>query len=557
MSKYTLGLDFGTLSGRCVVVSVSDGSIKANISMDYPHAVISDTLPASGEKLPADYALQVPSDYREVLLYVVPKAVAESGVSPEDIIGITVDFTTCTVFPVDREAKPLAEYKEYSKNPHAYCKLWKHHASQPYADRMNSLLESYPDDRLKNFGGKVSSEWLMPKLLQVYEEAREIYDFADCFIEGGDWLTRLMTGERCTGYMFAAYKGLYVDGKGYFPKDYLETLSEGFGRAFYDKYSARVASQSERIGYLNAEWAEKLGLHTGVAVSAAFPDAHVAPPALKITKSGTVSSIFGTSACFMLVDEEYHEIPGICGVVRDGVLPGYWGYEAGLCCYGDLFAWFTENCIPEEYKTEATERGIPVIKLLTEKAAKLKVGETGLVALDWWNGNRNILADGNLSGLILGMTLNTKPHEIYRALLESTAFATRTIFETFTKHGLKIDCLHAGGGIAKKDPFAMQMLSDVLKLPIHVSSASQIPALASAIYAACAAGSEAGGYDSLLEATEHMGAPLDVTYTPNECDCAAYDKLYAEYITLHDFFGRGGNNVMKRLRRISDEAKNQ
>ncbi len=557
MSKYTLGLDFGTLSGRCVVVSVSDGSIKANISMDYPHAVISDVLPFSGEKLPADYALQVPGDYREVLLHVVPEAVSESGVSPEDIIGIAVDFTTCTVFPVDRDASPLSEYPEFSKNPHAYCKLWKHHASQPYADRMNALLEGCYDDRVKDFGGKVSSEWLIPKLLQTYEEARAIYEAADCFIEAGDWLTRLMTGKKYTGYMYAAYKGLYVDGKGYFDKDLLDSLSEGFGDAFYAKYSAPVAPPLGSVGGLTAEFAQKLGLMPGIAVSAAFPDAHVAPPALKITKPGIVSSIFGTSACFMLVDEEYREIPGICGVVKDGVLPGYWGYEAGLCCYGDLFAWFTDNCVPEEIKCEARERNLPVIKLLTEKAAKLKVGESGLIALDWWNGNRNILSDGNLSGLILGMNLNTKPHEIYRALLESTAFATRVIFETFTSHGIKIDCLHAGGGIAKKDPFAMQMLSDVLKLPIHVSSASQIPALASAIYASCAAGALAGGYDTLLEATEKMGAPLDVTYTPNGDDSKIYDELYREYITLHDFFGRGKNNVMKRLRKISDEAKKQ
>ncbi len=555
MPKYTLGLDFGTLSGRCVVVSCEDGSIKANVSMDYPHAVMSEHLASSGASLPADYALQVPADYREVLSYVVPKAIKESGVSAEDVIGIAVDFTTCTVFPVDINAKPLAEYDEYKNNPHAYCKLWKHHAAQPYADRLNELLENVDDDRVKDFGGKVSSEWLIPKLLEVYEEARDIYELADSFIEAGDWLTWLMCGNHCTGYMFAAYKGLYVDGKGYFDRSLLDKLSPGFGDAFYDKYSAHVPSPVGAVGYLNREWADKLGLPEGIAISAPFPDAHVAPPALKITRPGVVSSIFGTSACFMLVDEKYHEIPGICGVVKDGVLPGYWGYEAGLCCYGDLFAWFTENCVPEDYKREAEKRGIPVIKLLTEMASELKVGESGLVALDWWNGNRNILSDAKLSGLIVGLTVRTKPHEIYRALLEATAFATRTIFDTFKSNGIKLECLHAGGGIAKKDPFAMQMLSDVLSLPIHVSSASQIPALACAIYAACAAGKSKGGYDSLTEATEKMGAPLDVTYFPREHESSVYEKLYREYLTLHDFFGRGGNDVMKRLRCISDESK--
>ncbi len=555
MATYTIGLDFGTLSGRCVIVSVDDGRIAANVSMDYKHGVISETLPATGEALPCDFALQVPADYIEVLRYVVPEAVKESGISSDDIIGICVDFTTCTVFPVDENRKPLAEYEAFKCNKHAYCKLWKHHASQKMADRMNEALNSYPDDRVKNFGGKVSSEWLMPKLLEVYEEARDVYDAAADFTEAGDWIAALMTGVHHTGYMFAAYKGLYVEGNGYYSREFLNSLSDGFGDAFYEKHSAPVFSQMRRAGILTAEWAEKLGLKAGIAVSTSFPDAHVAPPALRITGPGVVSAIFGTSACFMVTNEEYHDVPGICGVVKDGVLPNYWGYEAGLCCYGDLFAWFCQNCVPEEYKKEAEERGLPVIKILTEKAAALKAGESGLVALDWWNGNRNILADGKLSGLIIGMTLNTKAHEIYRALLESTAFATKMIFDTIVGHGVEIRCLHAGGGIAKKDPFAMQMLADVLDLPIHVSAGSQIPATACALYAAVAAGSENGGYNTLLEAVEKMAPPLDVSYTPNKENHEIYMKLYREYAELHDFFGRGGNNIMKRLRSLSDEVK--
>ncbi len=257
----------------------------------------------------------------------------------------------------------------------------------------------------------------------------------------------------------------------------------------------------------------------------------------------------------MTVDKEYHEVPGICGVVKDGVLPGYYGYEAGLCCYGDLFAWFCDNCVPEIYIKEAAERGIPVIALLTEMAEALEIGESGLIALDWWNGNRNVLSDARLSGLIIGMTLNTRPHEIFRALIEATAFATKKIFDTLEENGVKINRLHAGGGIAKKNPFAMQMLSDVLCKEIRVSSASQIPALASAIYASVAAGKEAGGYDSLTEATEHMAAPFEVTYLPSTERHDRYMRLYNEYIALHDLFGRGGNDVMKRLRTVSDSAK--
>lgn len=554
MSKYTLGIDFGTLSGRCVVVSTADGSILADVSMNYPHGVMSDKLPFGDVDLPADYALQYPADYTEVLTYVVKEAVKLSGVSPADIIGLGIDFTTCTVFPTDEKGTPMCEYEEYKCDPHSYVKLWKHHAAQPYADRLTALLNESDDDRLDSFGGKVSSEWLIPKILQIYEEAPEIYNACSYMCEAGDWLTYLLTGERCHGYMFAAYKGLYDSEKGFISSELLEKLSPGFGNALSDKLYP-VKEQFTRAGTLNKKWADILGLCEGTSVSVPFPDAHVAAPALAVDSPGIVSAIFGTSACFMNVDEKYYNVPGICGVVKNGVLPGYYGYESGLCCYGDLFAWFCDNCVPAEYKEEAETRGIPVIQLITEKAAELKAGESGIIALDWWNGNRNVLVDGNLSGMMVGLTINTKPHEIYRALLEATAFAVKKIFDTMAEHGVCVHTLHAGGGIAKKNPFAMQMLSDVLRMKIRVSGASQIPALASAIYAAVFAGEENGGYAGITEAQRAMSAPFIAEYTPNEENSEVYAKLYSEYCTLHDYFGRGANDVMKRLRAISENAK--
>lgn len=554
MSKYTLGIDFGTLSGRCVVVSVDDGSILADVSMNYPHGVMSDKLPFGDVRLPADYALQYPSDYTEVLVYTVNKAVSDAGVSSVDVIGMGIDFTTCTVFPTDKEGRPLCEYEEYKLNPHAYVKLWKHHAAQPYADRMTKLLEESDDNRLDSFGGKVSSEWLFPKILQIYEEAPEIYNACAHICEAGDWLTYLLTGEKCHGYMFAAYKGLYDLEKGFVSSELLEKLSTGFGNVAKEKLYP-VKDQFTRAGLLCKEWADKLGLKEGISISVPFPDAHVAAPALAVDRPGIVSAIFGTSACFMNVDEKYYNVPGICGVVKNGVLPGYYGYESGLCCYGDLFAWFCDNCVPSEYKLEADRRGIPVISLLTEMAASLKAGESGIVALDWWNGNRNVLVDGNLSGMLVGLTINTKPHEIYRALLESTAFAVKKIVDTLGDNGVNVHTFHAGGGIAKKNPFAMQMLSDVLGIKIRVSGASQIPALASAIYASVSAGSENGGYSSVGEAQKNMAAPFIAEYTPNEENGKIYAELYKEYCILHDYFGRGENDVMKRLRKISENAK--
>lgn len=554
MSKYTLGIDFGTLSGRCVVASVSDGKIIADVSMNYPHGVISEKLPFGEHSLPADYALQYTPDYKHVLTYIVPKAVEEAGVCKEDIIGLCIDFTTCTVIPVYEDGTPLCERDEFKENKHAYVKLWKHHAAQPYADRITELLYAEGDYRLDSFGGKVSSEWLFPKLLQIYEEAPEVYRECSYICEAGDWLTYLLTGEKCHGYMYATYKGLYDSEKGFISSELLEKLSPGFGNVAKEKLFP-IKDQYSRAGVLKKEWADVLGLCEGIAVGVPFPDAHVAPPALAVDRPGVVSAIFGTSACFMHVHEEYHKVKGICGVVNDGVLPGYYGYESGLCCYGDLFAWFCDNCVPSEYKIEAEARGIPVIKLLTEKAAELAIGESGIVALDWWNGNRNVLVDGGLSGLIVGMTMNTKPYEIYRALLEATAFAVKKIFDTLAESGVYVDTFHAGGGIAKKDPFAMQMLADVLNIKIKVSGASQIPALASAIYASVAAGEEAGGHGSLEEASRCMAAPFIAEYEPNEESTKAYAVLYEEYCKLHDYFGRGGNDVMRRLRKMSEDAK--
>lgn len=554
MSKYTLGIDFGTLSGRCVVVSTENGSILADVSMEYPHGVMSESLPDGKVSLPADYALQYPADYVLTLKHVVTEAVKSAGVSADDIIGMGIDFTTCTVFPTDEKGTPLCEYDEYKNDPHAYVKLWKHHAAQPYADRLTALLGESEDNRLDAFGGKVSSEWLIPKILQIYEEAPEIYNACAYICEAGDWLTYLLTGEKCHGYMYAAYKGLYDAEKGFVSEELLEKLSLGFGQALKQKLYP-VKEQFTKAGRLTKEWADILGLREGVSVSVPFPDAHVAAPALAVDRPGVVSAIFGTSACFMNVDEKYYDVPGICGVVKDGVLPGYYGYESGLCCYGDLFAWFCDNCVPAEYKAEAEARKIPVIKLLTEKAATLKVGESGIIALDWWNGNRNILVDGSLSGLLVGLTINSKPHEIYRALLESTAFAVKKIFDTMAEHGVTVHTLHAGGGIAKKDPFAMQMLSDVLGMRIRVSGASQIPALASAIYAAVFAGEESGGHGSLGEAQRAMAAPFIAEYMPNAENTDKYAKLYAEYCILHDYFGRGANDVMKRLRAMSEMSK--
>lgn len=548
--KYSIGIDFGTLSGRAVLVRVSDGKEIASSVMDYRHGVISDVLPATGEKLPANWALEDPADYLEVLEFILPDVIARSGVPKEDIIGVCADFTCCTLLPIDSDGTPLCFSEKYRGEKHAYVKLWKHHAAQPYADRMNAVAEERDDDFLIPFGRKMSSEWMFPKLWQTLEEAPGVYRDAAYFIEAGDWINLILTGKQTRGYLFAAFKSEYIPGRGYPPAEFFAACDERLRNVVEEKLNAPVIPNGSYAGSVTAAAAARFGLPEGIAVAASLPDAHVAAPALGVTSPGDLFGVFGTSNCYFAVTEEFHDIRGICGCVKDALVPGYYGTEAGLCCVGDHFAWVADHLTNAEYRAEAEKLGLSPLKYLIRRAAAKKPGETGLLALDWWNGNRNVLVNGELTGLLLGMTLRTEPEDILRALIEATAFGTRVIFDTMRDGGVEIRRFIAAGGIARKDPFTMQLYSDVLHLPIHVVSSAQVPALGSAIFAAAAAGKERGGWDSVTEAAERMQSRIERVYTPDPEAGKIYDQLYAEYRTLHDYFGRGGNDVMMRLRNI-------
>jgi L-ribulokinase len=554
MSKYTIGIDFGTLSGRAVLVDVKDGREVADCVLNYPHAVMDEVLAATGEKLPANYALQDPQDYLQVLDTVIPAVLQQSGVNPADVIGVGVDFTCCTCFPVFADGTPLCFTEEYKANRHAYVKLWKHHAAQPYADRFNEVAAARGEAFLDDFGGKVSSEWMFAKLLELLEEAPEIYHACDYVVEAADWINWQLTGELTRGYLFAAYKTEYRMDSGYPSPDFLAALNPDLRDVADTKLAGRMTYIGERAGTLSAKAAARWGLCEGIAVATAMPDAHVASPALAQSKNGDMFGILGTSGCYMLIDRDYRSVPGICGVVRDGLVPGFYGYEAGLCCFGDHFAWAAENLMTLDYVKEAQERGLSPLKLLIEKASRQAPGAHGLIALNWFNGNRNILVNANLSGAFIGMTLRTKPEDMLRALIEATAYGTRVIIENYREYGVNVNTFVAGGGIARKDPFTMQMFADILKMDIRIAGSTQIPALASGIYAAAVAGKAAGGYDTLEEASAAMNSVSDLVYRPNPEASAVYDKLFAEYKLLHDYFGRGGNDVMMRLRDIASAA---
>jgi L-ribulokinase len=548
--KYAIGVDFGTLSGRAVLVELDTGNEIATAVKEYPHGVMDEYLPGGEVKLEHDWALQHPQDYLDVFAQTIPAVLKESGVSPEDVIGVGVDFTSCTMLPIDKLGKPLCFDKKYESNPHAYVKLWKHHAAQDEANNLNKIAEERGEEFLKLYGGKISSEWLIPKIWQILDEAPEIYEQADRFMEATDWVILQLTGQEKRNSCTAGYKAIWHKQMGYPSKEFFKALDPRMENVVEEKLSTDIYPIGSKAGEITEEAAKLTGLKPGTAVAVGNVDAHVAVPAVGITDAGKMLMIIGTSTCHMLLGDEEKMVPGMCGVVEDGIIPGYLGYEAGQSCVGDHFQWFIENCVPAEYINEAEQRGISIHKVLREKASQLKPGQSGLVALDWWNGNRSVLVDVDLTGMIIGCTLLTKAEEIYRALIEATAYGTRMIIDTFEENGVPINELFAAGGIAQKDEMMMQIYADVTNREIRISASAQTPALGSAMFGAVAAGAERGGYDSIVDAAKVMAKVRDNVYKPIPENVAIYEKLYQEYKRLHDYFGRGENDVMKRLKEI-------
>ena len=538
MKTYTIGIDFGTLSGRCVLVDCANGQEIAESVYSYPHGVMDTQLP-TGKKLPPLFALQHPADYLEVVRITVPAVLAKAGVAPEQVKGIGIDFTACTVLPVDANGTPLCMLPAFENEPHAYVKLWKHHAAQPEADELNALAESRKEPWLNAYGGRVSSEWALPKLLETLRNAPEVYAQTARFLEAADWLVGKLIGKEIHSLPFAGYKALYH--KGAYPSnDFMTALDKGLDGVVGTKLSEKIVDFSGPAGTLCEEGAALTGLPVGTVVAVPQIDAHAAMPALQITGDGELMLIMGTSSCHIVNTKESGDVLGVCGYVPDGVIPGLVTYEAGQAAVGDIFDWFVKNCVPAAYAEEAARKNVNLHTLLTEKAESLGVGQTGLLALDWFNGNRSVLDDSKLSGVILGLTLGTKPEHIYRALLEATAYGTKMILDTmaFPIHTIKV-----AGGIANKNALLMQIYADVLGRPIGVCQSTQAGALGSAIYGAVAA----GVYPDFASAAKAVGAPVAKTYTPNPENQKAYEKLYDEYVKLHDYFGRGGNDVMHRL----------
>lgn len=555
-SRFAIGVDFGTESGRSVLVDVADGRELATAVYRYRNGVIDEHLPAPHDRicLESDWALQDPEDYIRTFQETVPRLLAETGVEPSHVIGVGIDFTACTMLPTTADGTPLCYLDEFRHLPHAWVKLWKHHSAQPEADLINALARDRGEPWLPRYGGKISSEWFFSKALQILGEAPELYAAAGRLIEAADWVVWQLTGHETRNSCTAGYKAIWSKRDG-FPSDaYFGALDPRFKHVVDQKMSRHITSIGHRAGGLSQKAAAWTGLRPGTAVAVANVDAHVSVPAATVTEPGTMVMIMGTSICHIVLGDRPATVEGMCGVVEDGVIPGLFGFEAGQSAVGDIFAWFVENMVPPEYHEMARRQGIDVHVALEQQASRLRPGESGLLALDWWNGNRSVLVDVDLSGLLVGATLATKAPEIYRALIEATAFGTRMIVDAFESSGVAVGRIVACGGLPERNKLLMQIYADVIGREFRIAASEQTPALGSAMFGAVAAGKAAGGYDSITEASQHMARLRDEKYEVTDENHAVYEQLYGQYVRLHDLFGRGSNDVMKNLRKIRSQA---
>ena len=535
-----------------MLVDVGSGRELATSVYDYRNGVIAECLPAPDDdvRLPPDWALQDPMDYVRTFQVTVPAVLAATGVDPAAVVGIGIDFTACTMLPTTGDGVPLCTIPDFRREPHAWVKLWKHHAAQPEADRINDEARRRDEAWLPRYGGKISSEWFFSKSLQILDEAPAIYGAADRLIEAADWVVWQLTGVETRNSCTAGYKAIWSKADGFPGDDYFAALDPRFGGVIDDKMSRLITPIGSRAGSLTAEAASWTGLRPGTAVAVANVDAHVSVPASTVTGPGRMVAVMGTSICHLVLADRPAIVEGMCGVVEDGILPGQFGYEAGQSAVGDIFAWFVDNAVPAGEHSRAAAAGIDAHAHLERDAARLQPARSGLLALDWWNGNRSILVDVDLTGMLVGATLATRPAEIYRALIEATAFGTRMIVDAFEDAGVAVNEIVACGGLPARNRLLMQVYADVTNRQLKVAAAAQTPALGSAMFGAVAAGAGGGGYDSIIDATARMARLADVAYRPDAARHRVYDELFAEYRVLHDYFGRGQNDVMKRLKAI-------
>lgn len=564
MPHYALGLDYGTNSCRALIIDLADGREVATHTFDYPGGTLGILLD------PADphVARQHPADYLAGLEAIITGAIAtaratEPGFTPAQIIGIGLDTTGSTILPVDRDGTPLALHPGFADNLAAHTWLWKDHTAHAEAAAITETARAMRPDYLARCGGTYSSEWFWAKIWRCKNAAPEVYAAAHSWVELCDWLPAVLTGNTRPDRLLrsvcaAGHKAMFNEAWGGLPdKEFLGSLDPALAD-LRDRLYDRAWTSDVRAGGLSAEWARKTGLNPDTAVAVGAFDAHMGAVGAGVGE-GRLVKILGTSTCDIMVspvDRALEDIPGVCGIVEGSVLRGHYGIEAGQSAVGDIFLWFVHNLAPERYGSTPGER----YATLEREAARLAPGETGLLALDWNNGNRTILVDQRLSGLLVGQTLHTQPHEIYRTLIEATAFGALRIIERLEEYGVAVREVINCGGLAEKNGLLMQLYADITGRPMKVARSSQTCALGAALFGAVAAGAERGGYAGMDAAQDAACGLGDTVYEPDAAAHAVYRRLYALYVTLHDAFGtRQGatdlHHVMKELLSLREEAR--
>ena len=564
MKRYALGLDYGTNSCRSLLVDLADGSELGSTVFNYPSGELGIITDPSDPNV----ARQNPQDYIDGLEAIVRGAIAEakskhSDFDPDNIIGNGIDTTGSTPIPIDADGVPLALTEEFEGDINAMVWLWKDHTAHAEAAKITELAEEIRPHYLAKCGGTYSSEWFWSKVWRIKNAAPHVFAAAHSFIEHCDYLPALITGNSAPdkavrGICAAGHKAMYNEGWGGLPDaDFLEKLDPALAKLrprLYDK----ALSSDQLAGRLSPHWAKVLGLKTGIAVAAGAFDAHMGGVGAGIT-DGSLVKILGTSTCDMMVapnGSDLADIPGVCGIVDGSIMPGYFGIEAGQSAVGDTFLWFVNNLVPESYGATADEK----FANMETEMAKQKPGAHGLLSLDWNNGNRTILVDVRLTGLLLGQTLHTKPHEIYRALIEATAFGALTIINRIEEYGVQVKEVINCGGLAVKNATLMQIYADILGRPMKISGSDQTCALGAAIFGAVSAGQEASGYADIGEAQKAMTRCRETVYTPDPQHQRTYAEIYQLYKQLHDAFGTTGwsgnlSNVMKDLLEIRERQR--
>ncbi len=565
MSKYAIGLDFGTNSCRSLIVDISNGNELASHVFNYPSGEAGVIIDSSNPNL----ARQNPQDYIQGIEVTVKEAVkkakaADSNFSEGNVIGIGVDTTGSSPMPVDEKGAPLCFQEKFKNEPAAMVWLWKDHTSHEEAQAITKLASEIRPQYLAKIGGVYSSEWYWSKIWHCQKENPEVFKAAYTFYEICDWIPAVLVGDTNPNHIkksicAAGHKAMFnAQWDGYPDSEFLDKLSPGLGE-LRNKITNSAYPADEQIGYISSEWASKLGLSTKVSVAVGAFDAHMGAVGAGVTQ-GTLVKILGTSTCDVMIqpnNNQLADIPGVCGIVDGSVKGGFFGIEAGQSAVGDIFLWFVNNLVPEQHGKNQDEK----FTNLEKEAAQLKPGETGLIALDWNNGNRTILVDVRLTGLLLGHTLYTQPHEIYRALVEATAFGALAIIDRIEENGVKINEVVNCGGLAVKNSLLMQIYADVTGRPMKISKSEQTPALGAAIFGAVSAGKDTSGYETIDQAQAAMTG-ISKTYNPIKENHEVYKKLYAIYRQLHDGFGTKswtGNmyNVMKDLLEIRDKVRKE